>query len=294
MLKGIKLNFTFVLLVLLLISVGQSGQTLGNDKSIPDKVDGYWFRAQNFIKPHYFFQKDYFNPLGQNYISPSMRKLHLTSVIDHKSSTYNTAEFNQALAIQVIDLSYCLQFDPYVFLGLLYDESRFIYRGTSETDAMGLPQLTTAAIREINHQLGFGPPDTVREGNDELVREKIVKCLNDNQEEAQEFIDIFRGQKARATRAIVKKWIYKDYSNFEEKKYYMKRVLLIGGLYLKILLASQGTYYIESLKKWSALEKYYGDKKAGRQGIKDYSSRVLKFAREFYNFKLDEPIALKP
>ncbi len=95
-------------------------------------------------------------------ISPDHQHLkkHIQKV-NYKVTHQDAAE----IATNIIQISRCLDIDPWIMTGLIHKESSFIKTAVSPTGAAGLTQFTAIGLKEVNDQFGMrgkmGAPEIV-------------------------------------------------------------------------------------------------------------------------------------
>jgi hypothetical protein len=81
------------------------------------------------------------------------------------------------LAEKLAAVSGCLGIDAGVFVGLVRQESAFAAGAVSRTDAVGLTQMTTIGIREVDDQLGARGPEEARTDAIRYFTGRIAGCV---------------------------------------------------------------------------------------------------------------------
>ncbi len=119
-------------------------------------------------------------------LSPHLLRRFVKDVIAEDSTT-GKREKNSisslVLSQLIIGVADCFEIDPFFLSGLVYGESRYNVLGNSKANAfaVGLTQMTSTGIREVNDQIGYFQSEHARErgiNNKRNARSEVVKYFS--------------------------------------------------------------------------------------------------------------------
>lgn len=151
------------------------------------------------------------------------------------------------LTREVVNVAQCFGIDPIVFAALIWRESNFKPKSTSERGAVGLTQMTQTGIREVLDRLN---PHSLRKLSH--LRSMVKKCSP----------QMYERLPVELSADIIAAW-----KNSVAKIH--TDALVMGALLLKLNLASNYKYARKIEIYRSALEKYNGDPKVKVQFARD-------------------------
>ena len=173
-----------------------------------------------------------------------------------RAATANNKISNHFLAGKIARLSFCFGTDPYAVTAQIEAESKFDQYAVSPTGAVGLTQMTSVAIDEVNDQLGSRANQGAVATNTEYFAQAI-SCYTGGLPFATMFSKVGgmmpKGTQIRTNArqaAIAKKWLRAN----------IDRQLVYGQVALKIYLGlahSQGLSGLAAYKE--AMKNYNGD-----------------------------------
>lgn len=175
----------------------------------------------------------------------------------------NSRAYSRELANEVLNVSSCLGVDPVFMTALIHKESTFYPDAVSRTGAVGLTQMTGAAINELKDQLGLRGREHSRYSNSRYLTRTLRQCMGASEFEA--FLQALKSSRIGMKRAVKRHRIWAVYS---------------GAAVLKVYLADAmdelGRGADMNLVYQKALEQYNGDTNKER-----YARAVIALARNF-------------
>jgi len=150
------------------------------------------------------------------------------------------------LPTKIARLSFCFGFDPFVFTGLINQESRFLHNAQSDTGSSGFTQFTGVAIAEVSEQLGILGNGFHGENAPKIFNEYINCYLAGS---GKKWINIWEagivshGKEAYVNGYIGKKRFWREVS--KSKNWLNEdpdRNLIYGAVLLKLYLGKFGNY----------------------------------------------------
>ncbi|MCB0414583.1 MAG: hypothetical protein KDD50_09625 [Bdellovibrionales bacterium] len=152
---------------------------------------------------------------------------------------------------KITKLSFCFGIDPFVFSGLIQQESKFSTHVVSDGKAVGFTQLTSAAFMEVNEQLGIldkASPYPFRGKGAKEVFENYISCyLGSNKQ----WVNVWEDPTSKIPVGVTgyvnenikdgRKWRYIS----RQKKWLAKdpdRYLIYGAIQFKLLLGRYSSY----------------------------------------------------
>lgn len=180
---------------------------------------------------------------------------------------------NWDLAIKVTRLAFCFGTDPRGVAAQLLVESSFDRNKVSPTGAVGFTQMTSAAIDEVNDQLGSRGPSQTRIENVPYLS-AAIRCYLGGRPFAAMFQDgtIPKGKlvaRDARLRKAAKNWIRAS----------IDRDLIYGQITLKVLLANAKDHGLAGERAYrDAFVRYNGEP---GKGARTYSNNVMSTMRTF-------------
>lgn len=175
---------------------------------------------------------------------------------------------NAYLAAKIVRLAFCFGTDPYAVTEQIRAESRFDQTQVSPTGAVGLTQMTSIAIDEVNDQLGNRAKTGANVANFPYLRGAISCYLGTTDFHAMFESGVFsqgktiNGNWGLSSRA--KAWLRAD----------IDRQLIYGQIALKIYLALARDAGLEGRAAYTeAMRNYNGDRKGGHD--RAYSRGIM-------------------
>lgn len=184
------------------------------------------------------------------------------------------------LSQKIIKLAFCFNTDPYMTAAKIFVESRYNRSAVSPTNAVGLTQLTGAAIDEVNDQLGNRGDENALATNGAYIRQGIACYLGTNQfktmwdEGAIPYGNTVSGN-GKFLRAA-KAWILSD----------IDRDLLYGQIVLKLKLAHYAQTKLSLLNLYRAAFRAYNAEAGERKDI--YAKMVLSFYQKIISISVTD------
>lgn len=106
-----------------------------------------------------------------------LTETRLQEAIQASNNSPEKANSNNQIARSILQAATCFTIDPYILSGLINTETHFRIGVRSPTDAVGLTQMTSEGIKEVNHQLGqFGNSQAVTT-NTTYFRTQLFSCM---------------------------------------------------------------------------------------------------------------------
>lgn len=232
-----------------------------------------------------YSQKGYRLPtelVGKNF---TLMNLHATSEhikkhiikTNYKVPTTEAGEIAQA----IIEVSGCMEIDPWILTSLIQKESSFVRDAVSPTGAVGLTQFTSIGIKEVNDQLGIRGSAGAPEDVTLYFTEKIRGCIDSS------WIDLWNRVPATEEHPefykLLKLEIKKD----------AKSSIIYGSILLKIYLAVvalRNTFEIAPLKTseiyFQALQLYNGEEGEAKL---NYAKTIFKNLKTLYPKEVNFP-----
>ncbi len=141
------------------------------------------YETQKFSTPMYAFEQNLSNQVLTSYIDKTLQ----LNRFQNKIESYELANI-------ITEVSNCFEIDPFIFSGMIFWESRYYVENTSPTDAVGLTQMTSIAIKEVHDQMGYflGPhakkrgfynQREAREETNEQIDEILTGCVAELRED---------------------------------------------------------------------------------------------------------------
>lgn len=151
------------------------------------------------------------------------------------------------LAREVVNVGQCFGVDPIVLTALIWRESNFVQKSTSERGAVGLTQMTQTAVKEVLERLNPRSPRKL-----DHLRTLVKKCSP----------SLYERLPYEVSADTVAAWK-------NSVAIHATDALVMGTLLLKLNLASNYKYARKFEIYRSALEKYNGDPKVKIRFAKD-------------------------
>lgn len=182
--------------------------------------------ANTLFEKGYFVKLEYIS--DEYYLNESLSPARIAEYIHEVNPGRDETSLTNIELAQLIDhISYCYEIDPYIFTGLIRQESGFNENAISSTGAFGLTQMTGIGIKEVNDQLGYRGPS--------YAKSTVIKFHNTTAKDCTEndWINMWSDGVNMESISAQKNWLKED----------PLRQVIYGAILLKTYLAYSADRY---------------------------------------------------